>query len=140
MNAQELAERLRQRRKELEAASDWVPLNNKRMSAATSIPTIRMTYTTIYLNKPAREHIGWEPMTRMMVEYSPSQKVLKISRATGEHGYMFKTGPVSARRIYNSFKMDVSSIREMPGYEYRQEAVPVGDSLIIDVSPFVVEP
>ena len=135
MDAKELAERLRQRRKELEAAKDWVPFTSK--GSATQTPIIRMTYSTITLNKAAREHIRWQPKTRVQIDYSPSEKAPRFSLSKNGAGYSWKGGAIPARAIYSSFGIDTTAIRELDYNEYRQEAIPIGDSLIIDVSPFV---
>jgi len=140
MNAYELAEKLKRRRQEIAAANDWVVFDNKGLTAD---PAIRLTYSTIYINKAGRAVLGLEKGMRVSVAYSPASKVVRITKSADGRGYCAQGpgGTIPARAIYRSFGLDVLPLRDMPGKQQpNRPALVVDDGLVVDVSDLVISP
>lgn len=138
MNAYELAEGLRRRRQEIAAARDWVVFDNKGL---TQDPAVRLTYTTIYINKAGRSALGLEKGMRVCIAFSPSVRVMRVTRSADGSGYCVRGtgGAIPGRAIYRKFGLNILPLRDVPdGRQVNRPALVVDGGLVIDVSDLVV--
>ena len=143
MNAYQLSARLRERRQQLEAASDWIPSLKQRARLSYGVPAVRLTFHQVYINRAGFDALGLsKDKDWVAFEYSPGEKVLRISPAQENGGYSIRPGKaITARAIYQQFGLVVPPVRDTPEQEphlYRPALV-IGKHLLVDVSDLVQE-
>ena len=139
MNANELAERLRQRKEEISAANDWVRNKGLRATRTGGNPSVRITQSHILINSSACRALAWNKGQKVALAYSPSQKVIRLFPADDGDGTSYtlgKNGMLCARTALREFGIKPPMGFDTAGRRLR-DAVLIGGDLFIEVSDLV---
>lgn len=120
------------------ADGGWEAFDRARRIA---VPAIRLTYSYIYINKAARDYLGWEKGGHVQIEFSASRKAMRFSKSKGGGLSMRGYGNLPGRAVFNAFRLALTPARDMKNgeiYPFRVAEL-VDGALIIDVSDLVVE-
>ena len=142
MDANELAERLRQRKEEIGAANDWLRNKGVRGISTSGKPSVRITQSHILINSNACHALAWNKGQKIALAYSPSQMVIRLFPAEDGEGASYtlgKNGMLCARTALREFGIKPPMSFDLASRRLR-DAILIGGDLFIEVSDLVETP